>query len=175
MLVAHLVPGYAAVIAARQQWPGEWNRAQRAALWIVALGSTAAPDSDVIFNLLAHGRAYHSILWTHSLFVHLGIALIWWLLRIRGRSWYLQTLVGLIAIGGLSHLLFDVIAHSTPLFYPFSMTMIGLAPAHIVQNGLQGYLTHPLVLFEPALIGLAVWHWARYGARSAPAGSESSG
>ena len=161
MLVAHLVPGYAAAVASRPHWPDEWNRAQRAGLWIAALGSTVAPDLDVIANILAGRGPYHSILWTHALVVHLGMGLIWWLLLITGRSWYLQILTGLIAIGGFLHLLLDVIAHSTPLFYPFSMTMIGFAPAQIVHNGLRGYITHPVALLEPVMIGGAVWHWWR--------------
>jgi membrane-bound metal-dependent hydrolase YbcI (DUF457 family) len=112
-------------------------------------------DFDVIMNILAGRGAYHSVLWTHSLFVHLGMALIWWLTVITRRSWYLQILTGLIAIGGLSHLMLDVIAHSTPLFYPFSMRMIGFVP----RSG--SYLTHPVALLEPIMIGLAVWHWWR--------------
>jgi hypothetical protein len=130
MLVAHLVPGYAAAVASRSRWPDEWNRAQRAGLWIAAFSSTAVPDFDVIMNILAGRGAYHSVLWT-------------------------QILTGLIAIGGLSHLMLDVIAHSTPLFYPFSMRMIGFVP----RSG--SYLTHPVALLEPIMIGLAVWHWWR--------------
>ena len=92
MLIAHLVPGYfaAAKMAARQAV--EWSRWQHFGIWAVALGSTAAPDSDVLYNAIFRGFFNHTWLWTHSLFPYLGIGLFWLLLRLSGRWQYLQTL-----------------------------------------------------------------------------------
>ncbi|MCD4686698.1 MAG: hypothetical protein K8S97_12250, partial [Anaerolineae bacterium] len=66
MLAAHLAPGYAAVVVTRPGWDVAWTRPQRALLWGIALGSTAAPDLDVIYNTLCRGFTNHSTLWTHS-------------------------------------------------------------------------------------------------------------
>ena len=82
-------------------------------LWGAALGSTILPDTDVFYNVLFRGFINHSVLWTHSLFVYLTIGLVWLLLSKMGRWPYLQMLIGLTAIGGLSHLVLDVIAHGT--------------------------------------------------------------
>ena len=79
---------------------------------------------------------------------------------------YLRLLLALVELGGFSHLALDVIAHNTPLFYPFSTRMIGTAPAHVVNGGLRGYLTHPIILLEPVLFALALahgWHSRREG------------
>ena len=159
MLIAHLVPGYFAAAKSRQSWKLEWNKSQRTLLWTVALGSTVAPDLDVIYNALFRGFVNHSTLWTHSLIPYLGIGLIWWVLRYAKKWSLLQTLVGLIAIGGLSHLVLDVIAHGTPLLYPFSLRMFGIPPTRIVEGGIWAYLTDPIFLLEPLALALLAWHW----------------
>lgn len=185
MLLAHLAPGYFAATQSQPTWKSEWSRKQRALLWLVALGSTVAPDFDVIYNLLFRGFFNHSFLWTHSLFPYLGLAFLWWLLGFRGYSQnisarsasrfslllefgegagggvpYLRTLLGLAAVGGLSHVLLDVIAHSTPIFYPLSTVMIGAPSVRVLQGGVWGYLTDPIFLLEPLLLVLAGVHWA---------------
>lgn len=160
MLVAHLVPGYFAAYRSQSHWQPEWGTMHRGLLWIAALGGPVLPDADVIYNVFFGRFINHSVLWTHSLFVHLGVGLCWWLLHRFGRWPYLQTLVGLVAVGGLSHLALDVIAHNTPLFYPVSLAMIGVAPARIVQGGVWAYLTDPLFLLEPLLLTVAGVHWA---------------
>ncbi len=159
MLAAHLVPGYFAGVKSELTWPPTWNRKQRALLWAAALGSTVAPDTDVIYNALFRGFINHSTLWTHSIFVHLGIALIWWLIWRRGRWPYAQTLIGLIVIGGLSHLFLDVVSHGTPLFYPLSLHMIGVASPRVLNGGFWAYITDPIFLAEPVLLVLAIGHW----------------
>lgn len=159
MLLAHLVPGYFAAEHSRSGWRPQWSRARRVLLWTAALGSTAAPDYDVFINILSRGVYNHAVLWTHSLFTHLGVSLCWWLLRRSGRWPYLQTLVGLVALGGLSHLVLDVVAHGTPLLYPLSSHLIGIPPSRIVEGGLWAYVTDPLFLLEPLMIGVAVSHW----------------
>jgi hypothetical protein len=68
-------------------------------------------------------------------------------------------LCGVIALSGMSHLLLDVIAHNTPLFYPLSARMIGDAPSYIASGGLRHYVTHPLFLLEPVLLLLTALHW----------------
>jgi len=65
----------------------------------------------------------------------------------------------LIAVGGFSHLLLDVIAHGTPLLYPVSMVVFSVAPNRVVQGGVWAYLTDPVFLFEPLLFGAAFIHW----------------
>jgi hypothetical protein len=45
------------------------------------MGSTIAPDLDVIYNTLFRGFFNHSILWPHSLWPHLSLGLAWWTLR----------------------------------------------------------------------------------------------
>ena len=159
MLAAHLVPGYFAAVASQPQWGSEWGGRRRALLWVAALGSTVAPDLDVVHNILFRGFFNHNLLWTHSLFVHLSIVLCWWLLHRIGRWPYLQTLVGLMVVGGLSHLVLDVVAHSTPLLYPFSLMMFGIPPARIVEGGVWAYMTDPLFLLEPLFLTLAAAHW----------------
>jgi hypothetical protein len=159
MLFAHLVPGYFAAAASESKWDPEWTAKQRVLLWAVALGSTFAPDLDVIHHLLTRGTFYHSTLWTHSLFVYLGIGSLWLTLRFAGRWPYLRTLIGLATIGGLSHLILDVIAHGTPLFYPLSIMWVGAAPAHILQGGVLAYLTDLRFLLEPLLLSAAAVHW----------------
>jgi len=159
VLIAHLVPGYfAAVKSGSGQSPG-WSRWQRFGIWAVALGSTVAPDSDVLYNAIFRGFFNHTWLWTHSLFPYLGMGVGWLLLRLSGRWLYLQTLVGLAALGGLSHLALDVVAHSTPIFYPFSSVMVGAPSARVLAGGVTGYLTDPIFLCEPLLLTLAALHW----------------
>lgn len=160
MLVAHLVPGYFAAVKSSSRWKLEWKTGQRASLWAAALGSTVVPDLDVIYNAVFRGFVNHSTLWTHSLFVHLSIALGWWLLRRIGRWPYVQTFVGLIAVGGLSHLVLDVISHGTPLLYPASLVIFGFPPERVVEGGFWAYLTDPIFLLEPLLLTLAAVHWA---------------
>lgn len=159
MLVGHLAPAYFAVVASRPHWKPEWTKEQRAALWIVAFGSTVAPDWDVIYNTLFRGFCGHTVLWTHSIFPYCGLVLVWWLLRRPGRWPYLQMMVGLMAIGGLSHLVLDVVAHSTPLLYPFSLHMFGIPSPHVVSPGLWYYFTDPVLLAEAVLIAGAIVHW----------------
>lgn len=165
MLVAHIVPGYFAAIQSKSHWQLQWSGRQCALLWMVAIGSTVTPDLDVIYNALFRGFFNHSTLWTHSLFVHLTPLLVWWIVQRLGRWPYLQILMWLIAIGGLSHLFLDVVAHSTPLLYPFSMTMIGIPPARVVEGGVWAYLTDPIFLFEPCLLTIAAIHWAKHHLR----------
>lgn len=159
MLIAHLVPGYFAVVKSQPRWQAEWSRKQRVALWIMALASTVAPDLDVIYNALFRGFFNHSTLWTHSLFPYLGLASLWWLIRRIGGWPYLQTMIGLMTFGGLSHLALDVVSHSTPLLYPFSFRMFGIQSSHVLKGGVWAYLTDPIFLLEPFLISVAVGHW----------------
>jgi len=159
MLVAHIVPGYFAAAKSQSHWKPEWSRGQRALLWATALASTVVPDLDVVYNALFRGFFNHNVLWTHSLFVYLGIGLLWWVLRYVERCSYLSTLMGLVAVGGLSHLALDIIAHGTPLLYPVSMVMIGIAPARVVEGGVWAYLTDPIFLLEPSAMTLAFVHW----------------
>jgi membrane-bound metal-dependent hydrolase YbcI (DUF457 family) len=157
MLLAHLVPGYFAASVTQSHWRPEWTPVQRGLLWTAALVSTFAPDLDVIYNATFRRFFNHSTLWTHSLFPHLAIALCWLVLH-RIRRWpYVEMFIGLVAIGGLSHLLLDVIAHGTPLLYPLSLQMIGAPPRVVVEGGLRAYLTHPIILLEPLLfLGAAI-------------------
>ncbi|MCQ3977827.1 MAG: hypothetical protein DPW09_30745 [Anaerolineae bacterium] len=149
---------YFAAVKSQSRWNQEWSEPQRILIWIVALGSTVIPDLDVIYNTLFRGFINHSVLWTHSLFPYIGIGLCWWLLYRNGRWPYLQTLIGLTAIGGLSHLVLDVIAHGTPLFYPISLMMVGAAPYRVVEGGFWAYVTDPIFLLEPLLLTLAAVH-----------------
>jgi len=161
MLFAHVVPAYFAATVSQRRWPAEWTRAQRLVIWGAAFGSVAAPDVDIVTNVLAGRYINHSynLLWTHSLFTHLGVALLWFVLWRLGRRPYLRTLIGLVAIGGLSHLLLDAIAHGTPLFNPFTLALVGFPPARIVAGGFWAYVTDPLFLLEPYLLALAGVHW----------------
>jgi hypothetical protein len=168
LLVAHLVPGYFAVAKSQPHWKSRWSRNQRVALWVTALGSTVAPDLDVIYNALFRGFFNHSTLWTHSLFPYLGLALLWGLIRRIGRWPYLQTMLGLMTLGGLSHLVLDVISHSTPLLYPLSLHMLGAPSARVLEGGLWAYLTDPIVLLEPFLITLALSHWIIWHRQATP-------
>ena len=159
MLLAHVFAGYFAAAASRSAWKPEWTDGQRALLWVTAIGSTIVPDLDVAYNALFRGYFNHSTLWTHSVFVYLGIGLVWFLLYIPNRRHYLRTLVGLAVLGGFSHLALDVTAHGTPLLYPASMMVFGVAPARVVQGGVWAYLTDPIFLLEPLLLGATVAHW----------------
>jgi hypothetical protein len=159
MLFAHLVPGYIAADRSQKTWPAEWSANRRLLLWAVALVSTVAPDVDVIYNARFQGFINHSWLWTHSLFLYLGIGLVWWLLRRDGRWPYGQTLVGLIAFGGMSHLALDVASHGTPLLYPLSMITVGGLSQRVVHGDLWAYVTDPIYLLEPLLFMLAALYW----------------
>lgn len=159
MLAAHLVPGYFAATRSQKFWNPQWTRTQRAALWTVAFASTVAPDSDVIYNTLFRGFTNHGTLWTHSLFVHLGICFVWLILYRVGRWRYLQILVGLVALGGLSHLALDTIAHGTMLLYPVSHQMFGVLSARVLDGGFWAYISDPIFLAEPFLFALAVGDW----------------
>ncbi|HEX9921242.1 MAG TPA: metal-dependent hydrolase [Anaerolineae bacterium] len=159
MLIAHLVPGYFAAVKSQPGWKPEWHQSQQAVLWIAALGSTVLPDVDVVYNVLFRGFFNHSTLWTHSLIPHLSVGGLWLVLRSLKRWPYLQTLSGLVAVGGLSHLVLDVIAHGTPLLYPFSLMMFGLPPARVVEGGVWAYLTDPIFLVEPLGLTLCAGHW----------------
>jgi membrane-bound metal-dependent hydrolase YbcI (DUF457 family) len=159
VLAAHLVPGYFIAIKSQAYWQPAWNKRQRIALWVAALGSTVVPDLDVIYNALFRGFINHSTLWTHSIFIHLSIGLCWLLLRRMGRWPYVQMLVGIVALGGLSHLILDVVSHGTPLFYPFSLFMVGAPSRRVLQGGAPGYLTDPILLVEVYLLALAAAHW----------------
>jgi membrane-bound metal-dependent hydrolase YbcI (DUF457 family) len=159
VLVAHLAPGYFAAVLSQPTWEPGWSQRQRGLLWAAALGSTFAPDLDVVYNALFRGFFNHSTLWTHSVFLHGGIALCWLLLRATGQWPYLRTLVGIVALGGLSHLALDVVSHGTPLLYPLTMTAFGSPPDRVVQGGLWAYVTDPIFVLEPLLLALAVGHW----------------
>lgn len=159
MLVAHLVPGYFTAVKTQQICGSEWNTAQKTLAWSVALGSTIAPDLDVVYNVLFCGFFNHSTLWTHSVFVYLGFGLLWLVWRKSKRFVYFGTLMGLVAVGGLSHLVLDIIAHGTPILYPVSMMIFGIAPQRVIDGGVWAYLTDPIFLLEPLLIGVAVCHW----------------
>lgn len=160
MLAAHLVPGYLAAAISQPTWEPEWRDWQRFLLWVVALGSTVAPDLDVVYNALFRDFFNHSTLWTHSLFVYLGIGCLWFVLGLVKRWRFVRVIFGLATFGGMSHLVLDVVAHGTPLFYPVSMTVVGIAPKRVIQGGLWAYLTDPIFLLEPLLFGVAVVHWA---------------
>jgi len=160
VLAAHLVPGYLAAAESQSSWKPAWSKPQRLLLWITALGSTVVPDLDVLYNAVFRGFFNHSTLWTHSVFVYLGFGLLWGLLRALKRCSYLRTLAGLVAIGGFSHLVLDVVAHGTPLLYPVSMMVFGIAPARVVEGGVWAYLTDPVFLLEPLLFATAIVHWA---------------
>jgi membrane-bound metal-dependent hydrolase YbcI (DUF457 family) len=159
VLAAHLAPGYFAAVKSQSLWKPEWGRKQRILLWIVALSSTIAPDLDVIYNVLFRGFFNHSTLWTHSIFAYIVLCLGWWLLGRNKRWFYFHTLVGLAVVGGLSHLVLDVISHGTPLFYPLSLYMVGAPPQRVLQGGVLGYITHPIFLAEPILLAVPVAHW----------------
>jgi len=161
MLAAHLVPGYFAAAKSQSTWKSEWSGKQRALLWAVALGSTFAPDWDVVRNVLFRGFFNHSVLWTHSIFVYLGFGLLWLMLHFLKRWPYLKTAVGLITVEGFSHLILDVIAHGTPLLYPVSMMVFGIAPTRVVEGGFLAYITDPIFLLEPLLFSIAIIHWVR--------------
>lgn len=158
MLLAHVVPGY--FVATTTTTALEWHPWQRRALWVAAVGSTVAPDTDVIYNALFRGFVNHSTLYTHSLFVHCIPACFALIFCFLGRK-FLAALCLVIMLGGMSHLLLDVIAHNTPLFYPLSTRMIGDAPLYITGGGLRHYMTHPLFLLEPFLLLLMAIHWIR--------------
>lgn len=162
MLIAHVVPGYFAALESRGRWRPEWGKRRRTLLWLVAFGSTIAPDLDVVYNALFRGFINHSILWTHSLFAYLSVLLVFRLLKQVKRWPYVQMLTWLTVMGGLSHLLLDVISHGTPLLYPVSLAMFGMPPARVVQVGLWAYVTDPIFLFEPCLLGLGAMHWIRH-------------
>ena len=162
MLIAHVVPGYFAAVASQRSWDTGWSRGRWLVLWAVALGSTVAPDLDVVYNGLFRGFVNHSTLWTHSAFVYAGVALAWWLAwrsRHSLRLGYPGMLLLLLAAGGFSHLTLDAIAHRTPLLYPLSQAMIGFAPKRVVEGGLLAYVTDPIFLLEPLLIAVALVHW----------------
>ena len=159
MLLAHVVPGYFVATNLRSRGCSDWNKLQRYTLYTIAIFSTVIPDLDVVYNIIVRDFANHSILWTHSLFPYLGLALMWGVLSYTKRLPFLCTTIGLVVFGGLSHLLLDVIVHGTPLFYPLNMTMIGWPPQQVVEGGLWGYLTHPIILLEPLMFGAAFLHW----------------
>jgi hypothetical protein len=165
MLLAHLVPGYFAAVGTQPRWKAHWTPLQRRGLWATALISSFAPDFDVIYNALFRGFVDHSFLWTHSIFLHGSIALAWWIAHRSKRFPYLTMLLGLVALGGLSHLLLDVISHGTPLLYPLDMTVVGTPSTRVVLGGVRGYLTDPIFLLEPLLIAVALAHWAYYHLR----------
>ncbi|MEW6352023.1 MAG: zinc dependent phospholipase C family protein [Thermodesulfobacteriota bacterium] len=158
MLIAHLVPGHFAAAWSQGYWNPQWTHRQRLGLWIAAYGSTVAPDLDVIYNCVFRGFFGHTTLWTHSLFPYLGLVLAWWVTGGSDRWRYAHTMIGLVAVGGLSHLALDVVSHSTPLFYPLSMYMVGAPSTRVLEGKLLGYLTDPILLLEPALITLAAAH-----------------
>ncbi len=161
MLAAHLVPGYFAAVKAQPTCKAEWGSGRRRLLWTVALGSTVAPDLDVIYNTLFRGFFNHSILWPHSLWPHLGLGLAWWVLR-RAQRWpYLTSLLGVATAGGLSHLALDVLVHGTPLLYPFSIEMFDVVATRVVQGDVWAYLRSPIFLAEPLALALAALHYKR--------------
>lgn len=159
MLLAHIAPAYFAVEVSKSSWSLEWGPWQRATLWIVAVSSTIAPDTDVIVNVVTKGFAGHSTLWTHSVFPYLILALGYAMLKHAKIAPFLSICIGLMVVGGLSHLVLDVIAHGTPLLYPISPAMFGFPPSSVVEGGLVAYLTHPILLIELVLVGLAAAHW----------------
>lgn len=159
MLVAHLVPGYLAATTMQARWPRTWTRRRRVILWLIALGSTVAPDVDVVYNAVFRGFLNHSTLWTHSAFAWAGLTLTWLMLRIGGRLPYARTAIGLAVLGWLSHLLLDAISHGTPLFYPLSLYMFGAPSPRVLEGGFWAYISDPIFLSEPLLIGAAAAHW----------------
>ena len=169
MLVAHFVPGYFAAVMSQPHWEAEWSNRQRVALWVAALGSAVAPDLGTIVNVAWPGTISNDyLLWTHSIFSYLGLLLIWTVLRLLGVWPYFRTMLGLVAVGGLSHVLLDIAAHSTRFLYPLSMELLGAPPQHVLLYGVRGYLTRPTFLLEPLLIALTVAHWTWRHPRATP-------
>ena len=169
MLIAHLVPGYFAASISARSWPSTWGKVRRVALWSVALGATFVPDLDVIYNTTFRHFVNHSLLWTHCLFTYMAVGMLWLLVWRIGRWPYAQTLLSLCFCGGISHLALDVISHGTPLFYPLSKQLIGVPSERVLQYGVIGYLTDPIFLLEPLLLGFAAGHWALTRIRSTQA------
>jgi membrane-bound metal-dependent hydrolase YbcI (DUF457 family) len=161
VLAAHVVPGYFAAAHAEGDRPPSWGPRRRALLWAVAVGSTVAPDLDVVYHVLFRGFFNHSVLWTHSVFVYLILGAMGLGLRLGRRAPYLRAVLGLAAAGGLSHVLLDVVAHGTPLLYPLSMAAFGGPSRWVVEGGVMAYLTDPLFLLEPLLLCAAAVHALR--------------
>ncbi len=158
MLIAHVVPGYFAIELTKQQWDDSWSQPQRWFLGGLALASTIWPDTDVVYNILIRGFANHSTLWTHSLWVYLGLAVasvLCFKMRLKYAAWCWAFM----AWGGFSHLILDAIAHKTPLLYPLSTQMIGIAPESVVEGGITAYIQHPLFLLEIILWGAAFMYF----------------
>ena len=158
MLIAHAVPSYFFIQLTQSSWDDTWSRPQCWLLNGVALGSTVLPDADVVYNILVRGFANHSTLWTHSVWVY-GIFGLMSLLCTIGRWRYIAWCLGLVAVGGFSHILLDALVHNTPMFYPLSLDMIGLAPESVVEGGISAYIQHPLFLLEIGLWGAVLIHW----------------
>jgi hypothetical protein len=156
LLVAHFVPGYFAAAASQPYWNPDWSRGRRAALWAAALGSAVFPDVGYVSGMLWRPEIYN---WTHSLFVWLGVGACACLLGYTRRWQYGQWLLGLTALGGLSHLILDAIAHGLPLLYPFSSSMVGTPSVCLSGSSNLAYVTAPVFLLEPALLALAAAHW----------------
>ena len=155
MLFAHIVPGY--FVATHVEQTQTTNSPQRATLWITSLGSCVVQDTDVVYNVVLRGFFNHSTLYTHSLFVPFALALAWGVLVGVGRGGFWRTLLGVATLGGFSHLVLDAIAHNTPMFYPLSTYMVGIAPASVVQGGVRVYVVHPLMLVEILMLAAIGW------------------
>ncbi len=159
MLFAHIVPGYFAGAIGISRRQSEWTPTQRITLWAAALGGSVAPDFGAVYNIVFHGTYDHCTLWTHSIFVYLGIGLLWFALHESRQARFLEVMVGLVAIGGLSHLVLDIVAHGTRIFYPISMATVGIPCEYLARGSGWAYVTSPLFLLEPILLTLAFIHW----------------
>lgn len=162
MLFAHFVPGYFAAALSQPYWNPKWSTPQRVVLWGAALGSTALPDTDVVYNAFFNGFINHSTVWTHSIFLYSIFGAIWLGLYLAHQLEFLRLVCALIALGGSSHILLDVVSHGTPFLFPVSNAFVSLAPRRVMIGGFWAYVTDPVFLLEPLLIGFAIayfiWH-----------------
>jgi len=162
MLFAHFVPGYFAAELSKPYWNPKWSTPRRVLLWGAALGSTALPDTDVVYNAFFNGFINRSTLWTHSIFVYGIFGALWFGMYITHHREFLRLICGLIALGGLSHILLDVVSHGTPFLFPVSNAFVSLAPRRVMIGGFWAYITDPIFLLEPLLIGFTlayfIWH-----------------
>lgn len=106
-----------------------------------------------------HVRSHRAV--DPRVFPYIDLLLVRRLLRCFGLWPYLQTMLGLAALGGLSHVALDLMAHGTPLFYP--LTMLGAGPPPPTDTGITrvwNYIRRPVSLLEGLMLAVFLWRMA---------------
>lgn len=132
MIFAH---GPLGSIIARSTWRSfdafNFTRKQKHFLLLIGFIGGIIPDIDLFYTSFINGSTPHRALITHTLVPYVIIFAVSAIVALLIRKHFLLASAVVFFLGNASHMVFDMIASSIRLFFPFNETFIGLS---LVQN-----------------------------------------